>query len=379
MQATDVIVVGGGIAGVSAAYSLARHGAEVTVLEKEDSLTAHSTGRSAAQYLETYGGPLNQELTVASRAFLVGDAAGFSDGPLLRRRPVLWVGREAGLADLEKRRAEASAHTAGLRMLDVAEARRLCSLLDPAWVGGALLEPDAYDIDVAGLHQAFLRGARDGAATVVRSAGVAAVSRTRGNWAVRTASETYSAPVLVNAAGAWADGVAADAGVDAVGLTPLRRTIFTFAAPAGCPAAEVERWPLVIDVGGGFYFKPEGPGQLLGSPHDEIPDEPGDARAQEIDVARGIDAVNAATTFGIRAVRSVWAGLRTFAPDRHPVVGFDDSVEGFVWCAGQGGTGIQTSPAIGEIVASVVCGTPPPPQLARMIESLSPRRLRRPG
>ena len=379
MRSCDAVVVGGGIAGVSAAFALSARGADVVILEQESSLAAHSTGRSAAQFIETYGGPINQSLTVASRDFLMGGADGWADGTLLEPRPSLWVGAEGGLGDLERLRREMSALSPRLVPLDADGVRRHCPALDPAWVAGGLLEPDSYDIDVAGLHQAFVRGARRRGAAVVRSSAVQSMEREGGCWQVRTATGSFAAPVVVDAAGAWADEVRAGGRrVAPVGLTPLRRTIFTFAPPGEFPAAEVWRWPLVADIAGDFYFKPEGPSQLLGSPADETPDVPCDARATELDVARGIDAVNGATTLGVRAVRSVWAGLRTFAPDRNPVAGFDDAAEGFMWCAGQGGTGIQTSPAMGEVVASLVCGSPPPAALAGVIESLSPRRLRRP-
>lgn len=376
MRSFDAVVIGGGIAGVSAAHSLTARGADVVVVEQEDSLAAHSTGRSAAQYIETYGGPVNQALTVASREFLLGDADGLADDTVLSRRPSLWVGTEARLEQLERLRLEMLPLSPGLVLLEPREVLAHCPVLDPAWVGGGVLEPDSYDIDVAGLHQAFLRGARRGGATVVRSSAVTALVHLNGHWQVRTAAESFGAPVVVNAAGAWADEVARMAGVGALGLTPLRRTIFTFAAPGDQPAEDVWRWPLVADIAGDFYFKPEGPSQLLGSPADETPDAPCDARATELDVARGIDAVNGATTLGVRAVRSVWAGLRTFAPDRHPVAGVDESAEGFVWCAGQGGTGIQTSRAMGEVVAAAASGTAPPAPLRGLMEELSPRRLR---
>lgn len=376
VRSCDAVVIGGGIAGMSAAYSLSRRGVDVVVLEREDSLTAHSTGRSAAQYIETYGGPVNQALTVASRDFLLSDAGGLAEAELLQPRAVLWVAAATQHGDLERLREEMLPLTPHLAIVDAGEARTHCPVLDPNWVAGGLSEGGSYDIDVAGLHQAFLRGARRHGATVVRSSPVEAMARAGGRWELRAAGGTFAAPVVVNAAGAWADEVAGCAGVPPLGLTPLRRTIFTFAAPAEHTPAEVWRWPLVVDIGGGFYFKPEGPSQLLGSPADETPDVPCDARVEELDVARGIDAVNAATTLGVRAVRSVWAGLRTFAADRHPVVGFDEGTEGFVWCAGQGGTGIQTSPAMGEAVASVVCGTAPPVPLAGLMEELSPRRLR---
>ena len=376
MLSCDAIVIGGGIAGMSAAYSLSRRGVEVVVLEREDSLTAHSTGRSAAQYIETYGGPVNQALTVASRDFLLSDADGLAEVELLQPRAVLWVAPAENLGDLEQLRQEMSPLTPHLAIVGAGEARTHCPVLDPEWVAGGLFEEGSYDIDVAGLHQAFLRGARRHGATVVRSSPVEVMDRAGDRWELRAAAGAFAAPVVVNAAGAWADEVAGRAGVPPLGLAPLRRTIFTFAAPTGYAAEQVWRWPLVADIRGGFYFKPEGPSQLLGSPADETPDVPCDARAEELDVARGIDAVNSATTLGVRAVRSVWAGLRTFAADRHPVAGFDDTTEGFVWCAGQGGTGIQTSPAMGEAVASVVCGTSPPEALADVVERLSPRRLR---
>lgn len=376
VRSCDAVVIGGGIAGMSAAYSLARRGVDVVVLERENSLTAHSTGRSAAQYIETYGGPVNRALTVASRDFLLSDAGGLAEVELLQPRAVLWVAAATHLSDLRRLREEMSPLTAHPAILGAAEAGTHCPVLDPEWVAGGLFEEGSYDIDVAGLHQAFLRGARRGGATVVRSCPVEALRRAGGRWELRGAAGRFAAPVVVNAAGAWADEVAGCAGVPPLGLAPLRRTIFTFAAPAGHAVEEVWRWPLVADIGGRFYFKPEGPAQLLGSPADETPDVPCDARAEESDVARGIDAVNAATTLGVRAVRSAWAGLRTFAADRRPVVGPDDTVEGFVWCAGQGGTGIQTSPAMGEAVASAACGTAPPAPLAGMMETLSPRRLR---
>ncbi|MCY3805650.1 MAG: FAD-binding oxidoreductase [bacterium] len=379
MRSCDAVVIGGGIAGMSAAYSLARRGVEVVVLEREDSLTAHSTGRSAAQYIETYGGPVNQALTVASRDFLLSNADGLAEVELLQPRAVLWVAPAEHLGDLEQLRQEMSPLTPHLAIVGPDEARTHCPVLSPQWVAGGLFEEGSYDIDVAGLHQAFLRGARRHGTTVVRSSPVEELDRASGRWELRAAAGAFAAPVVVNAAGAWADDVAGRAGVPPLGLAPLRRTIFTFAAPAAYAAEEVWRWPLVADIGGRFYFKPEGPSQILGSPADETPDAPCDARAEELDVARGIDAVNGATTLGVRAVRSVWAGLRTFAADRHPVAGFDEGTEGFVWCAGQGGTGIQTSPAMGEAVASIVCGTVPPAALSAVIGQLSPGRLRHTG
>ena len=369
----DAVVIGGGIAGVSAAYWLSRRGADVVVLEREDTLAAHSTGRSAAQFIPTYGGPVNLTLSIHSRDFLLSGAGGLADSALLAHRPVLWVAEVGRLGQLEHHhRLDPGA----LERLEPTRTVEHCPVLRTGWVAGGLLEQESHDIDVAALHQAFLRGARRYGARVLRGDGVRALRRTAGRWLVTADSGGYAAPLVVNAAGAWADEVARMAGVAPLGLRALRRTIFTFLAPKGHRAEQVRTWPLVVDMTGRFYFKPEGPGGLLGSPSDETPVPPGDARPDELDVARGIEALNLATTLGVRSVQRVWAGLRTFAPDRHPVLGLDET-DGFLWCAGQGGTGIQTSPAMGELAASLACDAAPPEPLADLAPQLSPRRFRR--
>ena len=366
----DVVIVGGGIAGVSAAFELAGRGHEVAVVERESTLTAHSTGRSAAQFLASYGEAAHRLLSAASRSFLDSNADGLADSDVLLPRNVLWVaptGHEEHLAQ----RLDANATTATeCEALDIKGATEICGALDPAWLVGGVLEYGGFDIDVAGLHQAYVRGARARGAAILRQQGVRGLVGGDDGWQVDTDDGALSCNVVVNAAGAWADEVAALAGASALGMRPLRRTIFTFGTSYECP-----EWPLVISADETFYFKPEGPGQLLGSPADEHLDRPCDARPREIDVAAGIEAINQATLLWVRSVRSTWAGLRTFAPDRVPVVGFDAEVAGFFWCAGQGGTGIQTSPAIARLTADLIGDEAPDDALAMLSPQLSPERF----
>lgn len=369
-DAADVVVVGGGIAGMSAAFELAGRGLEVVLVEREPTLTAHSTGRSAAQFLASYGESANRRLSAASRQFLDSRADGLADSDVLLPRDVLWVAPAGHAPHLEERlEANATTGTACDR-LDIDEAMRVCAALDPAWLAGAVLEHGGFDIDVAGLHQAYVRGARSRGVRILRQHGVRALVPTSHGWQVCTDAAEFGCRVVVNAAGAWADEVAALAGARELGMRPLRRTVFTFATSQEC-----DDWPLVISADESFYFKPEGPGQLLGSPADEHPDRPGDARPREIDVALGIEAVNRATTLAVRAVRSTWAGLRTFSPDRVPVVGFDPQASGFFWCAGQGGTGIQTAPAMARLAADLIGESVAGGELAALVPQLSPQRF----
>ena len=366
----DVVVIGGGIAGMSAAFALAQLGRQVAVVEREETLTAHSTGRSAAQFLASYGEPASRRLSAASRAFLDSDADGLANSAVLVPRNVLWVAPSGFEGHLEERIDANEVTATDCELLDVERTVAICPALDPAWLAGGVIEYGGFDIDVAGLHQAYVRGARGLGVTILRQHGARGLARRGSGWQVDTAAGALGCEVVVNAAGAWADEVAVLAGASALGIQPLRRTIFTFST-----TYEADDWPLVIAADETFYFKPEGPGQLLGSPADEHLDNPCDARPREIDVAMGIDAVNRATRLGIRSVRSTWAGLRTFAPDRVPVVGFDPSVAGFFWCAGQGGTGIQTAPAIASLTADLICGERPVGPASDLIAELSPRRF----
>ena len=366
----DVVVIGGGIAGMSAAWALAGRGRRVAVVEREVSLTAHSTGRSVAQFLASYGRPANRVLSAASRPFLENGVDGLADSELLEPRNVLSVAP----AGLEQHLSEwiSANQTTGTpcELLDAADAIKLCAALDPEWLEAAVIEYGGFDIDVAELHQAFLRGARAQGTAVLREHGVRALTRRDGCWQVDVGDQVLRCTTVVNAAGAWADEVARMAGVQPVGLQPYRRTVFTFAS-----RFDSAGWPLVVGADESFYFKPEGADQILASPADEDPVEPCDVKPQEVDVAAGIEAVNRATVLDVRSIRSTWAGLRTFAPDRLPVVGFDPGAEGFFWCAGQGGTGIQTSPAMAALTADLISGETPAPPLGDIAPELSPQRF----
>ncbi|GIM90781.1 NAD(P)/FAD-dependent oxidoreductase [Paractinoplanes toevensis] len=343
----DVAVVGAGMAGVSVAYELAAEH-DVVLLEQESQPAYHTTGRSAAMFLESYGGPEVRALTAASRARF--DEA----GGLLSPRSLLWVAPEDQMDAL----SALGAAQPELVPLSPAEAVARCSALRTDWLAGALLEKNASEIDVLGLHQFYLGGARRRGTTVLVDATLRGGRHTGGRWLLDTAAGPVTATAVVNAAGAWADRVAAALGVPGLGMRPLRRTA------AVARATGVDRaWPLVADVGETFYFRPEGLGVLV-SPADETPSEPCDARPDDLDVALAVERVNEATTLGLRSVVTAWAGLRTFAPDRKPVTGPDPAAPGLFWLGGQGGYGIQIAPALARLAADSVTGGAVPAALA---------------
>ncbi|HEY6628259.1 MAG TPA: FAD-dependent oxidoreductase [Acidimicrobiia bacterium] len=352
----DYVVIGGGIAGVAAAARLAPHG-QVTILEMESTLAFHTTGRSAAMFTASYGGHASRPLARASRAFLENPPDESADSPLLARRGALWIGNHDQAPLLADRAEEGRRLGANLEMLDARQAAELVPVLNRERLAGGLLDPEAADLDVAALHQAFVRLARRAATTIITSSPVRAIERTVTGWRVRAEATTLECDAVVNAAGAWGDQVAALAGILPVGLTPMRRTAFM--VPGDDSYA---RWPLVDDVEDGFYFKSDGT-QILCSLAEENPDMPGDPRPRPEDVAMAIERINLATDLAIRTVSSEWVGLRTFAPDREMVIGEEPDAPGFFWLVGQGGTGIMTSPAYGELVASQVLRIPLPPSL----------------
>jgi D-arginine dehydrogenase len=347
------VVIGGGIAGVSAAAHLAPHGS-VTLLEMERALAYHTTGRSAAMYVANYGGQGSRPLGVASKAFLDSPPEAAADATLLSPRGLLWVADQARFGLLEEK-----AEGTGSRLVDKQEVLRLVPAMRSEWVAGGLHEPHALDIDVAGLHQAFVRIARLHGAELRTSAPVTGLRRLDNGWRIATPGAEIDCAVVINASGAWGDVVAGLAGIDPVGLVAMRRTAFMVTGDLAYSA-----WPFVVDVEERFYFRPDGP-QLLCSLAEENPAPPGDPRPEMSDVALAIERINEATTLGVRSVNSQWTGLRTFAPDREMVIGEEPAAPGFFWLVGQGGTGIQTSPACGALVAGLVTGTDLPSTLTR--------------
>ncbi|MEI7537162.1 MAG: FAD-binding oxidoreductase [Comamonadaceae bacterium] len=372
-QQADFLIIGGGIAGASAGYWLAPHG-RVILLERESQPGYHSTGRSAAMFMESYGTPQVRALTRASRAFFETPPAGFSENPVLSTRGAMMVatqGQDALLADYWE---GARALSPNARLLDSSSACALVPVLQPERVLGAVHEPDALDMDVDTLHQGYLRGMRRAGGTVVCDAEVTALCRQSENWQVQAGGVDYAAPVVLNAAGAWADVVAALAGVRQIGLQPRRRSAFIFAPPADISSTD---WPLTIGIGEDWYFKPDA-GMLLGSPANADLVPPQDVQAEEFDIALAIDRIESMTNLSIRRPSRTWAGLRSFVADGDLIGGFDPVASGFFWVAAQGGYGIQTSAAMGEVCAALARGLPLPERIAAFglsAEMLSPARL----
>ncbi len=374
MERCDVLIVGAGIAGSSAAYELAGSG-RVIVLERENQPGYHTTGRSIAVYTQNYGNRETRALTLASHAFFNEFPRGFVESPILSPLGALSVAREDQLATLDAALGEAQALVSSIRRIDSAEAIEINPSLDPNYVAAAIFEPAACNIDVHALHGGYLKGLRQRGGKVVTNADVVAISRNAGLWNVNTKAGNYSAPILVNAAGAWCDTIAGLAGVRPIGLVPKRRTVFTFDPPRGL---DISSWPLTIDIDETFYFKPDA-GMILASPADETPSPPCDAQPEEIDVAVAIERVQTATNLQVRRVAHKWAGLRSFVPDRTPVIGMDEDAQSFFWLAGQGGYGIQTAPAIARAVAALITtGDLPDDLIANGLRKsdLAPQRLR---
>ena len=368
-EQVDLIVIGAGIVGASVAYHAAPN-ARVVVLEREPQPGMHSTGRSAALFLEGYGPPQVRALTRASRAFLQQPPAGFTAVPLVGPRGALTVAaqgqQDALAAKFDTLRAEIPA----LRRMACDEVAALVPVFRPEAAVEAFFDPDAADLDVDALLQGFLRGARSRGAQVACGLGEVALSRHGSGWQAEASGRRWQAPAVVNASGAWADLVAALAGVAPIGIEPRRRSAFTFEAPAG---VVTEHWPSVTALDETYYFKPDA-GLLLGSPANADPVPPHDVVPEELDIALGIDRIEQATTMRIARPRSTWAGLRCFSPDGEPVVGPDTAATGFHWAAALGGYGIQTSPAVGALCAARALGLPVPDWLTG--KGVDPDRLR---
>lgn len=372
-QTADFIVVGAGIAGASVAYFLAPHG-RVLLLERESQPGYHSTGRSAALFMESYGTPQVRALTLASRAFLEAPPEGFAAHPLLGARGAMMVASHGEDAELAAHWDVLRPLSPRGRLLTAREACEITPVLRPERVTGAVLEPDAADMDVHAIHQGYLRGVRRAGGAVLCDAEVQEIRRAGGVWQVRAGPHTCQAPVVLNAAGAWADLTGQLAGCRAIGLQPKRRSAFIFAPP---PGVDSSGWPLTAGIAEDWYFKPDA-GMLLGSPANVDPVQPHDVAPEELDIALAIDRIQQMTTLTIRRPSRTWAGLRSFVADGDLVGGWDPEVEGFFWVAAQGGYGIQTSPAMGEACAALARGLGLPERIAGFgldAAMLSPGRL----
>ena len=351
----DFILIGAGIAAASTGHFLAPHG-RCVMLERESQPGYHSTGRSAAQFIATYGTPQVRALSRASEPFFQQPPEGFASAPLLTTRGLLTVAGADEMHHLHEAWDVLKAISPRGRWLGADEALAMVPALRPEKVSAAILEPDSFDMDVHAIHQGYLRGFRRAGGELVTDAEVTAIERVGDLWQVTTGTgATFSAPVLINAAGAWCDAIAALAGVAPIGLVPKRRTAFTFAPPAGVDTAH---WPLLLAADESFYMKPDA-GALLASPVNADPTVPQDVQPEELDIALGLYAIETWTPLSPRPTHT-WAGLRSFVADGDLVGGFDANAPGFFWCAAQGGYGIQTSAAMGESCAALARGLPLP-------------------
>jgi D-arginine dehydrogenase len=362
MSDFDVIIIGGGIAGASLGAEIA--GTRRTlIVEAEEYCGYHSTGRSAAFWLESYGGPNVALLSSASRPFLESPPGDFADRGFLRIRGDLHLSRDGWVElpiGIESRRIER------------AELERMLPGVRPEW-RCAVFEPGCADIDVAALHAAYLRMFKRRGGEIATDARLVSADYRDGQWTLELDRRALTTPILVNAAGAWADEVAKACAVPALGIEPKRRTMVQLRVGR----TGLRDLPLVDDAGEGtFYFKGESDSSIWLSPHDEIATDPCDASPEEIDVATAIDRFEQVVDWPVERVERSWAGLRSFAPDRLPVYGFDAHVPGFFWCAGQGGFGIQTAPAAAKLAAAVLLGEEPDPTVAHIDPAIfSPARF----
>ena len=372
MQAADIIVVGAGMGGASAAALLAKD-ARVILLERESHPGYHSTGRSAALFSATYGNHVVRMLTRASRAYFESNAEGMTEHPILTPRGLLHFALPEQLAALDAMWAEVRPRAPDIQRVDARDALKLHPALRPDQIQGGIYEPDAMDMDVHALHEAYLRRLRADGGKLVVNAAVESIER-GAVWTVRTPAGDFAAPLLVNAAGAWADDLAWRAGIPLIGLEPKRRTAFLVSAPA---RTDISAWPMAINVEETFYFKPDA-GKIFVSPADETPSPPCDCQPDDFDVAVAVDRLEQATTITVNRVEHKWAGLRSFVADRSPVVGFDRRAEGFFWLAAQGGYGIHTAHALARCAQTLLLSNRMPEEVLSLgvdAAMLSPARF----
>lgn len=360
MQTFDIAILGGGIAGLSLAYFLGAS-RSVVVLEREENLGYHATGRSAAEFVLRYNSPQVCALAAISRDFFDHPPEGFSEVPLLVPRGGLMIANAEKLERFEARFGDEQAKTDNLTRLTVEEAVAIVPILDPAYVAGAYHDPEFWDIEVESLLQGYVKGARRAGVEIRQTAGVIAGRDDGRHWVLDTEGETISAQIVVNATGGWADPTAALFNVAPIGIVPHRRTAILVDLPDGVDARTM---PEINELDDEFYIKPDA-GRLLVSPADETPCEPGDVQPEEIDVAWAAHHLETATIMEVRRIAKSWAGMRSFSPDRLPVIGPAVHNPRFFWLAGQGGYGILSSPALGALAASLLTGSEAPEGFAR--------------
>ena len=362
----DILVIGAGIAGAGVTAQLAAD-KSVVIFDMESRPGYHSTGRSAAMFAMNYGNDPIKKLNRASWPMLNNLAPEYFPHPVLTDRGVLHIADENSLEEFEELMAGAD----DIERMSPEEAATIVPIIDVSKCVAAGLEREAKDLDVAALHQGWLKQAKHLGAEIVCDAKVLAATRKDGVWHVETSKGTYVANVIINAAGAWADEVALLFGVDQVGLVAKRRTIATL--PSSHPEVS-HGWPMLLSASEDWYMKPDA-GSFLVSPADEDPVPPHDVFVDDMVLAEGLYRFSEATDYEVTHVEGSWAGLRVFAPDKTPVCGFASTVEGFFWLAGQGGYGIQTSPALSLLAAQMVLGKELPTFAdQQLIDDLSPNR-----
>ena len=358
----DFLVIGGGVAGIGAGAQLAKLGS-VRLLEREEALGTHASGRSAAMFEEDYGPAAIKALSAASRCFFESQTDGHDS--YLSPRGLMLVGKSD----------QDAAFDADLRELDLEEippeeAFARVPILNPAVVSRAAAHETAQDIDTDRLMMDWTKALRQAGGETSTRQEVTAISRTAQGWRVTTQSETHEARQIVNAAGAWADVIAEMAGLGPLGLQPKRRSMAQLPAPGG---HDVTHWPMLMGAGEGWYAKPQA-GKLLVSPADAEEVAPMDAWADDMVLAEGLARYEEMVTTPVTRVETSWAGLRTFAPDGVPVFGADPRVEGFWWYAGQGGYGFQSAPASARLLGDLIAGRSPEFDPA-LLAALAPQRL----
>lgn len=369
-KAARIIIVGGGVAGLTAAQAL-QEWASVTVIERENQLGYHASGRSAALFSESYGNALVRALSLASRDALA------TGGYFEHRRGALHFGGPDDGSTINRFVLEAQALLPSIRRLTAAEVTEMVPAIAAAATCGGVYEPDAMDIDTGRVVQSSAAAFRAKGGETRLSEEVLRIERRGGGLRVVTVAGVHDADFVINAAGAWADTTAERANVAALGLTPKRRTAFIFDAPG----YDIRNWPLVVDVHERFYFKPDA-GRLIGSLADETDSLPCDAWPDDLDVATAVDRIEQATELKIRRPHTPWAGLRTFSPDRSPVVGADPRLPGFFWLAGQGGYGFQVSFALARLASTLLRDDKLPDEIVALgvqRAALAPDRLIDPG